>query len=217
MPSKKTESTTSTMTVDAIGIGEVIVNLVGETELITHNFDEKQKKKIGDGEGGNTTPKNKKKQPRTEEVIKDEYERAYYRTSEGKPAFKANGLKLAMVSACRDLDLKMTEARGRFHVIGDAQDLLEITPAKNGEPYMRTDTVRVGNGSATLRYRPGFPAGWTVKARIQYNKAHLTPEAVVNILNQAGFGVGLCEWRPEKNGPHGRFHVESVSLERDAA
>ena len=218
---KKTESTTtSTLAINPIGIGTVTVSLVGETEIILHRLSQKMKDEIQNNEGGLQDPKRKKKQPRTKEVIEREYQDAFYLTKEGNPAFKALGLKLAMVRACRDLDMHMTEARGRLHVLGEnggnEDELLEIIP-DGGKPYMRTDFVKVGNGGGTLRYRPGIPAGWKVNATIKYNKAPLTEEAIVNLLNQAGFGVGLCEWRPEKNGSYGRFHVESITTWKNAA
>ena len=94
----------------------------------------------------------------------------------------------------------MTEARGAFHIIGE---LVRI----DGEPRMREDMVRVGMGTADIRYRAGFPE-WSTTITISYNAGVFTPEQIVNLFNQGGFGVGVGEWRPEKNGPFGRFHVK---------
>jgi len=37
----------------------------------------------------------------------------------------------------------------------------------------------------------------------------ISDEQVVNLVNTAGFGVGIGEWRIEKKGEHGTFHVKS--------
>jgi hypothetical protein len=43
----------------------------------------------------------------------------------------------------------------------------------------------------------------------------------VNLFNTAGFGVGIGEWRSEKDGQHGMFHVATTdelrALVREAA
>jgi len=71
---------------------------------------------------------------------------------------------------------------------------------------MREDMVRVGMGVADIRYRPQFDP-WAAKVRIAFNAAAISPEQIANLLDIAGFGVGVGEWRPEKDGSFGRFHV----------
>ena len=112
------------------------------------------------------------------------------------------GFKNAAVSGCRFADgIKMTVARGAFHVVE------ELSPIE-GEPSMRPggDMVRVGMGKADLRYRGEFRK-WKTTLRIRYNASALSVEQIVNLFNSAGFGVGVGEWRPEKDGSHGMFHV----------
>lgn len=93
----------------------------------------------------------------------------------------------------------MTAARGAFHIQGE---LVEIV----GEPKPREDMVRVGMGTADIRYRAEF-SPWKVRLSLSYNAGALSPEQIVNLFNIAGFGVGVGEWRPEKDGSYGRFHV----------
>lgn len=66
--------------------------------------------------------------------------------------------------------------------------------------------VRVGMGTADIRYRPEF-VDWRIPVTLKINASVISPEQVANLLNIAGFGVGIGEWRPEKNGQYGRFHV----------
>jgi hypothetical protein len=71
---------------------------------------------------------------------------------------------------------------------------------------MREDMVRVGMGTADIRYRPEFTE-WSVKLPIKYNADAISLDQLVNLFTLAGFGVGVGEWRPERDGQYGMFHV----------
>ena len=183
------------ISIPQIAIQRLMVKIVGDSPLITHAWAEKAIRQIKDKQAKKAT---KGKEARDPEA---DYQAAFYRTDDGVPAMPSVAFKSAAVSACRDLDMKMTEARGRFHVEGE---LIEII----GEPRMREDMVRVGMGTADIRYRPEF-VKWSAILPITYNATQISPEQIINLLNVAGFGVGIGEWRPEKNGQYGRFHVAS--------
>ena len=183
------------ISIPQIAIQRLMVKVIGDSPLITHAWAEKAIRQIKDKQAKKAT---KGKEARDPEA---DYQAAFYRTDDGVPAMPSVAFKSAAVSACRDLDMKMTEARGRFHVEGE---LIEII----GEPRMREDMVRVGMGTADIRYRPEIEK-WSAILPITYNSTQISPEQIINLLNVAGFGVGVGEWRPEKNGQYGRFHVAS--------
>jgi hypothetical protein len=119
----------------------------------------------------------------------------------GRFGFPCVAFKAAAVGACRfSENVKMTEARGAFHVVGEMAEI--VGPA----PKMRQDMVRVGMGTADVRFRGEFDP-WSVVLQVAYNEAALSVDQIVNLFNIAGFGVGVGEWRPEKDGSYGRFHV----------
>ena len=177
----------------ALRIETISLMLVGDSPLIVHAWSEKAKRQMLDKQ------MKKAKQGREAKDPEADYEACFYRTETGGYGFPAIGVKAAMVSACRFVDMKMTEARGAFHI--DA----EMVPVI-GEPRPREDMVRVGMGTADIRYRPEFPE-WRIPLDIKFNASVISTEMVANLLNTAGFAIGIGEWRPERNGSYGRFHV----------
>lgn len=167
--------------------------LIGDSPLIVHAWSEKAKRQMLDKQMKKATKAREAKDPEAD------YEACFYRTPTGAYGFPAIGLKSAMVSACRFVDAKMTVARGAFHIDAEMMEVI-------GDPQMREDMVRVGMGTADIRYRPEFQQ-WRIPVTIKFNSAAMSVEQIANLINTAGFGVGIGEWRPEKNGSYGRFHV----------
>ena len=68
--------------------------------------------------------------------------------------------------------------------------------------------VRIGMGSADLRYRAQFNE-WYMEMILEFNDGgEYTLDQIINVINAGGFGVGIGEWRPEKDGNFGRYHIE---------
>lgn len=178
-----------------IRIERINLEIEGDSSLIVHAWSAKAKKEMLDKQ---------MKKAKTAKEAKDpqrDYEEAFYRLPDGKPGFPTIAFKQAAVSAGGRFSegLKMTELRGAFFIDGE---LAEI----KGKPNMREDMVRVGMGTADIRYRPEFKE-WKVTLPIKYNADKISLEQLVNLFNLAGFGVGVGEWRPEKDGQYGMFHV----------
>lgn len=185
----------NTIELPALKIETVQFMLIGDSPLIVHAWSEKAKRAMLDKQMKRAAKAKEAKDPEAD------YEACFYRTPTGAYGFPAIGVKAAMVSAARFVDAKMTVLRGAVHI--DAE-MLEII----GEPRPREDMVRVGMGTADIRYRPEF-VEWRMPVAIKFNAAVISAEQIANLLNNAGFGVGIGEWRPEKNGSYGRFHVGS--------
>lgn len=180
----------------------ISVSLVGDSPYISHKFSAKSKRQMSDKQQGKAQLKKAPKNP------KEDFEASLYPIPgrKGKYGIPASSFKQSAVSACRYTDgLSMTMAQGAFFVMGD---LIEVVgPA----PKMREDVVRIGGFGkkvADLRYRGEF-SKWSVKLTIRYNARAITAEQIVGLLNTAGFHVGVGEWRPEKRGTFGMFHVET--------
>jgi hypothetical protein len=183
-----------------IEVERFAIKLVGDSSLIMHKWSEKAKKEMLDKQMKVAKKGREAKNP--EQDFKD----CIYHHPDGGYGFPSVAFKNAAVSACRFTDgTKMTVARGAFHVEG------EYVRIDGGDPVPREDMVRVGMGTADIRYRAEFPI-WQATVVITYNKHALSKEQIVNLFNLAGFGVGIGEWRPEKNGQFGRFHVETQEV-----
>jgi len=104
-------------------------------------------------------------------------------------------------------DMKMTYLRGCFFVLCNEGDHVVI----EGDPEMREDMVRIGMGTADIRYRAEFKQ-WRTTLTVEFNARAISAEQIVNLVRGAGFSVGVGEWRPEKDGANGRFAVEVAAL-----
>ena len=77
-------------------------------------------------------------------------------------------------------------------------------------PTMREDSVKVGMGTADLRYRGEF-TNWYADLTIRFNaNGQYSLEQIVNIINAGGQVCGIGEWRPERDGQYGLYHVETA-------
>ena len=120
--------------------------------------------------------------------------------------FPALCLKKCAVNAITSID-KLTKVSGRQvlfvrGIIGH-DGVTELIPIE-GEPTMREDVVRIGRGSAEVRFRPQFWP-WQMSFDVEYNAGAFTLEKVIQMFQVGGFGTGIGEWRPQKDGPYGRF------------
>ncbi len=177
-----------------IDIRRFEITLVGDSPLICHRWSEKAKREMLDKQT------KRAKQAKEAKIPENDYRESLYHLPDGGYGFPANGVKAAAVAACRHADdLKMTFLRGAFHIDGE---MVRI----NGEPSMREDMVRIGMGTADIRFRGEFRK-WSTTFTVRYNASTISIEQIVNLFNIAGFAVGLGEWRPEKRGSYGMFHV----------
>lgn len=176
------------------------VTIIGTSNLIFHRWTEKAMQMMLD--------KQMKKASASKREMRDpdgEAESTFYKDSKGNIAFPAINIKQAMVGACRSIEgVTMTLLRGAVFVVGDKDGLIPVQYKKKS---YRRDMVRVGMGTADIRFR-GQVEDWKMTLVIKHNDDVISAEQVVNLLQIAGFSCGLGEWRPEKNGDFGTFEVE---------
>lgn len=188
-----------------IKTAEAIIRIVGLTPLVTHKFSEKAKEQLRQKHAGKKTRNREVRDPQ------GECDAATYWLSDGSPGWPVTGIKKAMFNAGhKDIGIPKTLISRSVFIRGDEGLLVRIeTPSG---PKMREDAVRVGMGSSDLRYRPEFMP-WAMTLHITYDLQWINLDTIVNLLERAGFGVGLGEMRPEKGGDFGRFQIDREKTE----
>ena len=208
------------------------VHIVGDTPLIVSNWTKKALQEMLDAQTGG---KKTKKQKVAKNIWAECAQRLYW--MDGEPdieysdwtqelyeqltqgarfGFPATAFKEAAISAgIRGGFVKYkTELQGEFYIVGEGErQLVQINKnSENKIPTMREDNVRLaGIGRvADLRHRPQFEH-WSADLVVKYDaNGSIDPESIINLINLGGHKVGTGEWRTEKSGQYGTFHVESV-------
>lgn len=168
--------------------------------LIQHAWSQKALQQMRDKHAGKKTKNRDVRDPNAE------FQEAMYRTRDGQYGIPAVNLKSAIVCAAhKDLGVEKTLVRKGLFICAAPED--PILPMRCAEPVMREDCVRVGVGSTDLRYRPQFD-WWELDFIVEFDAELLTDGVIASLIDRAGFGVGLHEWRPERSGEFGRFRVK---------
>ena len=180
------------------GILKVKIGAIDGSTLITHRLATEVVDKFMSRETGKAA----KKELRNYD---EEYESCFYYTEDKKYGFPASGFMSAMLDACVPLDVAKTQVKRSIRLLGDIYEL------KYKKVNRRIDNPRRSGRNSTpdTRYRPEF-VGWTCELIVQYDVNQITPDQIINLINQAGFSTGVGDWRPgspKSSGIHGMFEV----------
>lgn len=204
--------------IKALDIKTVPIKIVGDTPLIVHAWSEKAKRMMLEAQMKTTKTKAKDIRDPYDDFVNslywltekpkstpDDFEKAIKKGA--KFGFPVGAIKLAGNSAAYRMGWCKNQMglRGAYFLKTEFGDMAEII---SDVPVMREDMVRVGMGSADLRYRGEFN-NWSMNLILEYNASgEFTLEQIINVINAGGYVSGLGEWRPEKDGSFGRYHVE---------
>lgn len=178
----------------------VTMRIRGISPLIQHNWSQKALQMMRDKHAGKKTKNREVRDPEAEG------REAMYLTENGKPGISAMAIKSSVITAAhKDIGVEKTLVKkAAFLICNDAGLVLEMDCS---EPEIKEDPVRVGMGSTDLRYRPYYQR-WSVDLTWELDAELLQVDDLLNLVDRAGFGVGVGEWRPEKGGEYGRFEVD---------
>jgi hypothetical protein len=179
------------------------VEIRGVTPLLIHRFGE-------EAESAKSTRKVEIKHEDPREVAR----RNAYIAPDGTFYFSAFAIPGGMGNAGSNHKSRGSRKTLRF-VVPSAIRMLTDTvtilngdgPAKDFEVDSRPVTIPATKGRV-MRHRPRFDQ-WGAKFTLQVNDDLLAVETAHQLLTEAGLGVGIGDFRPEKRGPFGTFRVVS--------
>lgn len=194
--------------------------LVGDTPLITHAWSEKAKREM---------LQKQVKAPKAGKDARDpeaDFVSSLYEMGDGGYGFPVTAFKNAILSSAhKDKGIARSNVMAALWLHAD---LVRVRPALAGAvcdmplvrifgspPAMREDMVRVGAGlnkTASLAYRAQFSV-WAVRIKGRFNAAVLNQEQLAFLIEEAGMAYGVGEWRNERKGMFGAFHLATAAEE----
>ena len=223
MATKKTE----VIEIKPIEIAKLNIRIVGDTPLIMHAWSEKAKREMLEAQQGAKKGKAKERKnpvvdfinsmywltekPDVNNDMKEEECEELFNEAIAKGArfgFPVTAFKQAAISAAYRLGWSKDKMslRGVFFIDSDEDGMVEI---KSDIPEMREDMVKIGMGTADIRYRGEFK-NWYADLTISYNaNGNYDLNSIINIINAGGYVCGVGEWRPERDGQNGMFHIQA--------
>ena len=178
----------------------IVVKIVGDSPYMPEPMDMAVLEKYN---------KIKSKQNYTKDDISEEekVKAKFYYTEDEEIGIPARAIYNSMIRASSYLfDIKqggMRNVKEGVTIVGD------ILPLKFKKQKILTHWGRTSGmkGSPRKIMRNAFE-DWSVEVTIQFNEANLSAEQIVNVLNWAGFHIGVGGFRKEKTGNFGAFHIE---------
>ena len=206
------------------------ITIVGDTPLLVHAWGEKTKKMMLEAQ--QKLKKDKKAMairdpfsefmealywitPKPEENTPEAFEAAI--VAGAKFGFPISAIKQAALSACYRAGIipNQTGMKAAFWlnavdgVVCDTGSELAVIETPE-PPVVREDMVKIGGVAkvADLRYRPQFNH-WKMRIIVSLiDTGTFNMESIINAIELGGFTNGIGEWRMERDGDFGRYHVE---------
>ena len=230
MATKKTETKEVKIEIKPIKVETAQITLVGDTPLIVHAWSEKAKKEMLDAQQKEKKDKKAKEKsdpfaefvnalywltPKPEEPTQEAFEQAV--AAGAKFGFPIAAIKQAALAACYRAGIIPNQAGMKsvffLNAVSGVNPMTgsELAEIETDEPpRFREDMVKIGGIQkvADLRYRPEF-RNWKIRLKISLiDVGTFDMQSVINAINMGGFMNGIGEWRMDRDGDFGRYHVE---------
>lgn len=212
--------------VPEIKFEDLVIWIVGDTPLITHAWSEKAKQSMLSKQLKDTAEGQAARDPEADfeeslyamaiqypngKEIPFEKRRFGFPVTAVKKAFlsvahKDKGVPRATVQSSLWIDAGMVRT---MPALAGAVCDMPLVRIYGSKPEMREDMVRVGVGQskkATLAYRAQF-SKWAIRLRCHVNTSACPTDWIVFLAHHSGLAVGIGDWRNEKSGMFGTFHL----------
>jgi hypothetical protein len=168
----------------------------GTAPLVQHKFAAKAREQM---KQNMATPAAEKK-AKTARPPRDydmDFEQAQHRSEDGGWGIPCAAFRMAMIDACRTVNMQMTRAKMSVWVVPDCFDVDDGTPMVRllvSPPERLESLVRNDNGNADIRIRPMWRQ-WEAIITMEFDEEMISAASVVNLLDRAGKQVGVQEGR----------------------
>jgi hypothetical protein len=181
-------------------IGVIKVKVIGDSPYLPEPMDMAVLEKYN---------KIKSKQNYTKDDISEEekVKAKFYYTEDEKLGIPTRAFYNSMIRASSYLfDIKQGGMRNIKEGVTIKGDIIPLNFKKQSvvTHWGRTSGMK---GSPRKIMRNQFE-DWSVELTIEYNKNNLSAEQIINVINWAGFHIGVGGFRKEKTGNYGAFHIE---------
>jgi len=178
------------------------ITIKGVSPLVMHAWSEKAKAMV------RMTPQERKKLPKVERTPEQTAHECAYRMDDGSFGLPIDAFKKAITEAAHVDDgvPKKLIRQALFIVAPDKSNNVPLSYVD--EPVVTEDKVTVGRGQTDLRYRLYFH-DWQATYTCEIDTSKLNIQDVVTLVDRAGFGVGIGDWRPQRDGDKGRFELDT--------
>jgi hypothetical protein len=195
-----------------------VIWIVGDAPLIVHSWSEKAKHEMLQKQVKATKPGKAARNP--EQEFTDSLYVMQLKDGSDVYGFPCTAVKKCMLSAAhkdkgipRDTVMRSVWFNAPFvrvrTAVDDAICDLPLVRLWGSDPEMREDMVRIGVGltkTANLAYRAQFKI-WAMRIGFRYNASVISEDVIAALITESGMSCGIGDWRNEKNGMFGSFHL----------
>lgn len=202
---------------DAIDIKTAEVTIVGDTDLILNKTAASYERECIAVAAGKTITKDEPNywedvltsvrwnipfpKADTRELTEEDYK---FMLENGKPCISAYGLYKSFGDAVvrNEIDTYATKIKNAVSVLSENDRI----PISFATASIEEKLMPLKKGGHTVAVLNRF-SGWSATFTIRYTENVYNREKILNIINLAGFGLGIGSGRPSG---YGRYHIESV-------
>lgn len=183
-----------------LNIQTLQIKIKGVTPLLMDKMPDTVKQAILEKQAG--VSKGNKKMVRD---VKKETQDAVHATSTNQIGFPSYGFKKALMECTSYVGDKMFSKKmvaGAVQIVDTQDGLVPIT-------YGKMDVLEHSINGQT-KFSPQFH-DWSCVLKLKYEANTITPTDIVNLVNYAGFYIGLGAWRPKcRDGGSGEYGMYQV-------
>jgi hypothetical protein len=199
-------------------ISKIAVTLTGNTPLLMHNaalsddFNPtvREMKRIN-------AKRTKKTDEDKIEVARLEFIGGMYYDNELGPVIPSKMLNATILNSAKITRERPTVVRAglvfdglQYKLEYDGPRDLDSLWGDGTSKFVSRESIAV-QASRVMRTRPIF-CDWGVSFNVEFDTAELDPDRFAEFVIKAGKMVGVGDWRPQKNGPYGKFSAEITEL-----